>query len=115
MYNTEIYKLAHKILMKAIEEKTSVIVNQKNDNGVSSYFYQDKLGIPAYLELYMSNYADVDGKMGLSVICQKSFTSNGSIFINFNKVKTLEISKHYERYLLKIDDITFNFTSDLKL
>lgn len=108
IYKTEIYDLIHKKLMDAIEQKIPVIITSKG-KGVNSSFYEDKVGIYSVIELYMKNYADIDGKMGLSIKNEKTNNSVGAMFLNFNTITSASISYHYERVLIKLEDIEFNF------
>lgn len=107
-YKTPMQILAHSIIMNAIEKEVpcSVIFEE---NGTSLESYQDRIGIYQILALYMSNYADINGVTGLRLMNAKDKAEQGSLFINWNKANNITVTKHYERYLIKIGNLTINF------
>lgn len=94
--------------MDGIKQEIPVIITSKN-KGITSSFYEDKVGVYAIIDLYMDNYVDLNGKMGLSIKHMKTNISLGSILLDFNVITSASISYHYERILIKLEDIEFNF------
>lgn len=112
-YKTPLQQQAHSIIMDAIKNEIPCIIDLKHD-GVELSSYQDVVGIYQILGLYMSNYADINGRTGLKIMSEKTKEDNGSLFIDWKKVNRISISSSYtgmptDRYHLKIDNLTINF------
>jgi hypothetical protein len=101
--------LVRDIIMKGIKGKVPCHLYMKT-RSVSMDSYQDKIGIPSILELYMSNYFNIDGVMGLAWRDEKNNLPAGSIFIRFPDVSIISVQQHsLGRWYIKIDEFEINF------
>lgn len=107
------YDVAFGILIEAINAKTPCMITSSY-SGVSMHSYQDKIGIHQILQLYMTNTADIDGVMGLRFLSAKDEREEGSLFIDWKKVRRVNINQDSGRYLVKIDHLEINFLKTIQ-
>lgn len=103
-------------LKAAIAAKTPCTLHS-NGEGVSLYNYQDRVGIHTRLDLYMPNYEDIDGTMGLRWIYlpyKKEEVEGGSLFITWDSLKEVSIKESSGRILIQLDDLVINFLEPIK-
>lgn len=112
----KLHSLISDTIMEAIKAKTPCRIHT-NDSGVSICNYQDRIGMRTRLELYMSNFENLNEKMGLRWI----YTPNeewdfegGSMFINWNSLKNASLQNSGGRVLICLDNVVINFLETIK-
>lgn len=97
--------MAIDVLDKIIETKTEVRIEMKCE-GASLSPYSDKIGRKHTLSYYMGKQASLrETHLTLSVIDAKTEEDRGFLSLDFEKIKSVAITKKWDRVLIIFDNL----------